>query len=180
EVIMEIAYAVAALPGADQPVRAAPPVALGIITLGGLWLALWRGRVRLIGVAVVLAGLLTWSMAPPRPELLIAPGGRLIGMMGPEGRALDTSSAQKYAASTWLRRDGDMAAQSVAAARPGLQREGRRFSAAFGNGWRLESLGGRPEPADLAALCQPRTLLIARNGGEVEGSCVYFGERELR
>ncbi|HET7410744.1 MAG TPA: hypothetical protein VFJ13_11150, partial [Paracoccaceae bacterium] len=84
-----------------------------------------------------------------------------------------------YAAETWLRRDGDMAVQSAAAARPGLARNGRRVSAMFPNGWRLEVQGGRPEPADLAALCRPRTLLIARNGEPLDGACLYFGEREL-
>ncbi|HET7410708.1 MAG TPA: ComEC/Rec2 family competence protein, partial [Paracoccaceae bacterium] len=75
EVIMEVAYMVASLPGADQPVRAAPPVVLGVIALGGLWLSLWRGRLRLAGAAAVVAGLVMWSSAPPRPDLLVAPGG---------------------------------------------------------------------------------------------------------
>jgi competence protein ComEC len=179
ELVMEIAYWVAALPGADRPVRAAPPVVLGLIAVGGLWLALWRGPWRLAGVAGILAGLAVWAEAPSRPDLLVAPGGRLIGMMGTEGRVLDHGSHQSFAAETWLRRDADTATQEAAAARPGLERDGRALSAVFANGWRLEVRGGRPEPADLAPLCRPRTLLIARNGGPVDGPCLYFGEDEL-
>ena len=179
EIVMEVAHMVAALPEADQPVRAAPPAVLGAIALGGLWLALWRGRLRLTGAAVFVAGLAMWASAPPRPDLLVAPGGRLVGLMGAEGRVLDNGSAHSYAAETWLRRDGDMAPQAEAAARPGLTRDGRRLSATFPNGWRLEVRGGRPGPADLAPLCRPRTLLIARNGDALDGPCLYFGEAEL-
>ncbi len=179
EQILVIAHWAAGLPGADQAVRAAPGAVLGWIALGGLWLALWRGRWRLAGLAGVAIGLVLWATAPPRPALLVAPGARLVGLMGPEGRALDTGKAQSFAAGIWLRRDGDQAAQAVAAARPGFAREGRRVSADLPQGWRLEVQGGRPEPADLRALCRPRTLLIARNGGPTSGPCIYFGEDAL-
>lgn len=180
EHILAVAHWVGGLPGAVQPVRAAGPAVLALIAVGGLWLALWRGTWRLAGVVGVAAGLALWHYAPPRPELLVAPGARLIGLMGPEGRVLDKDSAQGFAADIWLRRDGDARAQAEAALRPGFERAGRDLVGSFANGWRLAVAGGRPEPADLAALCEPRTLLIARNGGPAEGPCLYFGEQELR
>ncbi len=180
EHILVVAHWVGGLPGAVQPVRAAGPAVLALIALGGLWLALWRGTWRLAGAAGIAAALVLWHFAPPRPALLVAPGGMLVGLMGPEGRVLDKESAQSFAAETWLRRDGDARTQAVAAARPGLARAGRDVGGGFANGWRLEVGGGRPEPADLARLCRPRTLVIARNGGPVEGPCLYFGEEELR
>ena len=179
EQIMVISHWVAALPGADQSVRAAPAAALGLVAIGGLWMALWRARWRLVGLAGLAAGLALWAAAPPRPELLVAPEGRLIGLMGAEGRALDNGKAGAFVAENWLRRDGDPADQTTAAARPGLIREGRRLSGELSNGWRLEVLGGRPEPADLAAFCRPRTLLIARNGDPVQGPCLYLGADAL-
>ena len=179
EQILVIAHWVAGLPGADRPVGAAPGVVLGLITIGGLWMALWRSGWRLVGLAGIAAGVALWASAPARPELLVAPEGRLIGLMGPEGRVLDTGKAQSFAAENWLRRDGDPADQATAAARPGFAREGKRLSAELSNGWRLEVLGGRPEPADVAALCQPRTLLIARNGDPIDGPCIYFGADAL-
>ncbi len=180
EQILVIAHWVAGLPGADQAVRTAPGAVLGWIALGGLWIALWRGPWRLAGAAGVVVGLALWVNAPPRPELLVAPGARLVGLMGPQGRALDNAKAQSFAAGIWLRRDGDQASQAAAAARPGFAREGRRLSAELAEGWRLEVQGGRPEPADLAALCRPRTLLIARNGGPTPGPCIYFGKDALK
>jgi competence protein ComEC len=179
EQIMHVAHWVATLPGADQPIRAAPPAVLGLVTIGGLWLALWRGRWRLAGTAGIVAGLLLWAEAPPRPDLLVAPGARLVGMMGPEGRALDRGSASSFAAQNWLRRDGDSAPQEVAAARPGLDRARRAYAGTFPNGWRLEVRTGRVEPADLAALCRSGTLLIARDGDPLEGPCLYFGADAL-
>lgn len=180
EQILVIAHWVAGLPGADQPVRAAPSAVLGWIALGGLWIALWRGRWRLAGLGGIAVGLALWANASPRPDILVAPGARLVGLMGTEGRALDHGSAQRFAADTWLRRDGDRASQAAAAARPGFASEGRKLSADLANGWRLEVRGGRPEPADLRALCRPQTLLIARNGGPTEGPCFYFGEDALQ
>ena len=113
EQILVIAHWVAGLPGADQPVRAAPGAVLGWIALGGLWLALWRGRWRLAGLVGVGVGIALWLTAPPRPDILVAPGAGLIGLMGPEGRALDHDRAQSFAAETWLRRDGDRVAQAA-------------------------------------------------------------------
>lgn len=179
EVVMQVAHGVAALPGADRPIAAAQPAVLGLIAVGGLWLALWRGAWRLAGAAGVAAGLALWFAAPPRPHLLVAPEAKLIGLMGPEGRALDHHSAQGFAAEVWLRRDGDMAHQEEAAARPGFRREGKTLNAAFPNGWKLAVVGGRPAPEDIAEFCRPRTLLIARNGGHARGPCLYFGAAEL-
>jgi competence protein ComEC len=179
EQIMVISHWIAGLPGADRSVRAAPAAAIGLVAIGGLWMALWRARWRLVGLAGIAAGIALWAAAPPRPELLVAPEARLIGLMGPDGRVLDNAKAGAFVAQNWLRRDGDPAAQAAAAARPGLVRDGKRLSGALSNGWRLEVLGGRPKPADLGALCQPRTLLIARNGDPVQGPCVYFGADAL-
>ena len=180
EYILTVAHWIGSLPGAVQPVRAAGPAVIALITAGGLWLALWRGTWRLAGSIAVAAGLAVWHAAPPRPELLVAPEARLIGFMGPEGRVLDKKSAQSFAAEIWLRRDGDPADQARAATRPGFERAGRILGGRFSNGWRLAVHEGRPEPADLDTLCQPRTLLIARNGGPTPGQCLYFGKEELR
>jgi len=180
ELVMQVSDTVASVPGASRPVRDAPGAALGLVTLGGLWLVLWRGRGRLAGAAAVAAGLALWASGPPRPELLIAPGGRLVGVMGPEGRALDHPRPQSFVAENWLRSDGDAATQKEAAARPGLTRGDRWVSAILSNGWRVEVLHGRdPAPAVLAGLCRPRTLLVARDGGPLNGPCRYFGRAEL-
>ncbi len=180
EFVMQVSDTVAALPGASRPVREAPGVVLGLVTLGGLWLVLWQGRVRIAGAAAVVAALGLWDGGPPRPDVLVAPGGRLVGVMGPEGRALDHARAQSFAAESWLRRDGDGATQKDAAARTGLTRGKGWAAAVLSNGWRLEVRHDRQPPADvLAKLCRPRTVLVVRHGAPQAGPCRYFGRDDL-
>lgn len=87
ELLLGIAHFVAGQPGA---VRLMPQIGLGAIGLyvaGMLWLALWRGRVRLWGlgaVAVALAAML----ATPVPDVLVARDGRQIAVAEPGGRLL--------------------------------------------------------------------------------------------
>ncbi len=178
--VLAVAHEVASWPGAVRPVAAAPGAALALVTAGGLLAALLATRLRLAGGVVAAAGLLLWAAPGDRPEVLIAPGARLVGVMGPEGRAVDHPRAQSYAAETWLRRDGDGAAQEAAAMRPGME-QGRGWArAALGEGWRLEVVHGRrPEPATLARLCTASTILVARHGGAVSGPCCYLGRAAL-
>lgn len=56
EAVLETATIVAAWPGAIALVPAMPDWALGAVTLGGLWLALWRRPWRLGGLADIAAG----------------------------------------------------------------------------------------------------------------------------
>lgn len=180
EWVLDVAHAIAGLPGSSRWVPAAPPAVLALVTLGGLWLFLWRGPWRLLGVGGIAAALVIWTTPAPRPQVLIAPEGRLVGVLGAEGRAIDHERAQSYVAETWLRRDGDGAAQKAAAARPGLEGGRGRSSAALSNGWRLEVVHSRrPDPARLEKLCRPRTLLVVRYGPEFEGPCRYLGEAGL-
>ncbi len=180
EWVLAAAHSVSALPGAIRPVPVAPALVLPMIALGGLWLFLWRGPGRLAGATAIAAALSLWSGAPTRPDVLIAPEARLIGVIGAEGRVLDHSRAQSFAAESWLRRDGDSASQKEAYARPGLTRGKGWFSATLTNGWRLEAVHSRRiAPGRIVALCQPRTLVILRYGPEHQGPCVYLGKDDL-
>jgi competence protein ComEC len=180
EWVLGAAHGIAELPGAARPVPVGPVPILPLITLGGLWLFLGRGPWRLAGVVGIVAALALWVLAPQRPEVLIAPGGRLVDVMGQEGRVLDHNRAQSFAAKTWLRRDGDGAIQKQAAARAGLMRGKGWSSAVLSNGWRLEVVHGRRVPPGRAdALCQPRTLVMMRYGAAHDGPCLYLGQADL-
>lgn len=180
EWVLEVAHRAAALPGAVRAVPAAGGHVLPLITIGGLWLFLWRGPWRLAGLAGIAAALALWSAGPERPDVLIAPGGRLVGAMGPEGRALDHARAQSFAAKTWLRRDGDGADQQAAAARPGMTRGRGWASAILSNGWRLEVVHSRSiAPGRTDALCGNRVLLVMRYGPPHAGPCLYLGAADL-
>ncbi|MGF1445932.1 MAG: ComEC/Rec2 family competence protein, partial [Pikeienuella sp.] len=118
--VLSVAHAVAAWPDAVRMVAAAPLAALWLVTIGGLWLALWGSWLRVAGALPLALGLWLWADPPPRPLVSLAPGARLVGVVGPKGRVVDHPRAQSFAAEVWLRRDGDPASQEVAAERPGL------------------------------------------------------------
>lgn len=179
EQVLRAAHWVSGLPGAVRMIPEAPGSVLTLVTLGGLWLFVWRGAWRLAGLVPVAAALFLWARPVERPEILIAPGARLIGIMGPEGRILDHPTAQGFAAKSWLRRDGDAADQAEASERPGLVRGDGSFRAETG-GWTVDVVWNRGTTgAALAELCSDGTILIAKHGDPVEGGCVYLGKREL-
>ncbi|MFK7944286.1 MAG: ComEC/Rec2 family competence protein [Paracoccaceae bacterium] len=179
--VLWVAHWVGGLPGAVRPVQAASPIVLALIVTGGLWFMLWAGRWRMAGFAIVGVGVLLWMTPDPRPQLLIAPEARLVGVMSAQGRALDHKTAQGFAAKTWLRRDGDMAEQETAAARAKFDRAKGQLSGQLSHGWKFATIwGNNPDIDALRAECQPNTVLIARHGPKLDGPCRYFGKRELR
>ncbi|MEL6769161.1 MAG: ComEC/Rec2 family competence protein [Pseudomonadota bacterium] len=182
--VLGVAHWVAALPGADAGVPAAPPWLLGAVALGGLWAAIWRGPWRGMGLAAaVLALMAARAEPPPRPAVIIAEGGRLIGVLGPEGRVLDRALGQGFAAETWLRRDGERPGQEAAAARPGFEADGERraLSAPLADGWEVLALRGRGvTEARLSEACGPRFVVIAPGQDHAPaGPCVFIGARQL-
>lgn len=179
--VLGVAHWTAALPGAARMVAAGGATVLPAISLGGLWLFLWRGPWRLMGLAGIAVGLALWAGAgEPRPDLLIASEGRLLGVMGPEGRSLDHPKAQSFVAETWLRRDGDAAAQVEAADREGFVRRGGITTAHLPHNWRLAATHARrPEPTLLNRECRPKTILVAPHGQAVDGPCRYLGKEAL-
>ena len=87
EALLAIAHFVSVQPGA---VRLMPQIGTGAILLyvaGMLWLALWRGRLRLWGLAAA-AGALALMLATPAPDVLVARDGRQIAVAEPGGRLL--------------------------------------------------------------------------------------------
>ena len=101
------ANAVAKLPGAVGHIPAIPHLAFLLLVAGGLWLALWQSRLRLLGGALVLAGI---ALAPflARPDILIARNGELVALRGPDGLLSALPARQsKYELERWLEFDGD-------------------------------------------------------------------------
>ncbi len=77
--ILWIGRGVSALPDATMAVPHLAEWGLALVALGIAWTGLWRSRVRLIGVALVLAGLASPLLAPA-PDVLVSADGRLIGL----------------------------------------------------------------------------------------------------
>jgi len=118
EHILSVAHWAATLDGAVSPVATGPWWVPGAVAIGGVILAAVRGRLRLVGVAPIAAALLAWG-GSTRPDVLVSPEGRLVGVLGAEGRALSTSRGQGFAARVWLENDGDQIVQATAAKREG-------------------------------------------------------------
>lgn len=156
--ILYVAHVVAGWEGAVTPVPMPGPWVLPLIALAGIWLAVWRGWGRLAAVVPLAAGLLIWVQTE-RPVLLIAPDAALVGLAGPQGRALSAPSGAGFAAENWLRADGDLALQKQAADRPGFSgpKAQRGFTVA---GWRGVHLRGKGAAEALAAACAKADLVV--------------------
>jgi competence protein ComEC len=79
-----------------------PPWGLLTIAFGMIWLALWRSRLRLAGIAVIVVGLASPALVRP-PDLLVSAEGRLIAVRTPAGVFLQqVSGGSKFTRESWL------------------------------------------------------------------------------
>lgn len=81
DLLLALARFTAALPGSVTTLPAMGDGAFALFVAGGLWLALWRGRVRLLGLLPALAGLL-WLGTLRAPDVLVSGDGRHVGITG--------------------------------------------------------------------------------------------------
>lgn len=114
--ILSVAIWVAALEGAAIPIIAPGPWVLPLLAVGALFVILWRGQARWIGLTPVALAFLLWSDVE-RPAVLIDSQGALVGVMTSEGRALSKPRGGSFAARVWLENDGDRVDQLTAANR---------------------------------------------------------------
>lgn len=104
EAMVQVGRFFAALPGAVQLVPSAPQAALATSFLGIMFVCLWRGWGRLLGVPLACAVLL-WPR-PPVPDAWIASDGTAAVVRdGREGIAL-RDNAKAFAVDIWSRRRG--------------------------------------------------------------------------
>jgi competence protein ComEC len=117
--ILFVAARVADLDGAVTAIKAPSAPVLPLLSLGLCALVLGPGRLRVAGAAAAMGALVLWA-ASPRPDMLVSADGRLVGVVGPQGRALSAERGNGFTARNWLENDGDLASQSEAARRPGV------------------------------------------------------------
>ncbi|WP_308446166.1 ComEC/Rec2 family competence protein [Roseovarius pelagicus] len=116
EWILGVAHFVSGLDGARGTVVSPGPFVLPLLTLGGLFVALWQGRARMLGAVPMVLAFILWSQTT-RPDVLISDTGGLVGVMTDKGRALSAGRGAGFIAQNWLENDGDPAEQLQAAER---------------------------------------------------------------
>jgi competence protein ComEC len=80
--ILWVARTVSAWPDATLPAPPVPNWGMLVLSLGMAWLGLWRGRVRLAGIALIVLGLVSPALYRP-PDLLVSADARLIALRTP-------------------------------------------------------------------------------------------------
>ena len=114
DLVIAAAETVAAWPGAVHLLPSAPPVALGAVVLGGLWLCIWRRGWRWWGLPTAIIGLLLFISDRP-PDILIDAEGKLAAVRDGAGDLhLSRRRSDGFTAETWLRRAGVAAASDGA------------------------------------------------------------------
>jgi len=156
--ILFVAHWIAGLDGAVTAIPAPGPWVMPLLTLGSIWVILWQGWVRGLGLVPVAAAVALWGVAE-RPLLLVSGDGKLLGLVGAEGRALSSDKGGGFAAENWLENDGDLADQMEAANRDG-------FTGPKGERWfkiggiRAVSLTGKGALTALGPACATGALVI--------------------
>ncbi|MBV8092636.1 MAG: ComEC/Rec2 family competence protein [Acetobacteraceae bacterium] len=101
EGILWVARTTSALPAATLPVPHIPGWGLGLLALGMACAGLWRSRLRLAGLALIAAGLLS-PVISRGPDILVSADARLIGMRAPGAIYLqEASGVSKFTREEW-------------------------------------------------------------------------------
>ncbi|WP_425334343.1 ComEC/Rec2 family competence protein [Pelagerythrobacter marensis] len=167
ELLLAIAHFTAGQPGA---VKLAPQMGLGTIALfvaGGLWLALWRGKARLLGLAPAAIAAALLIAATPAPDVLVSSDGRHVGIAGEGDRLLVLRDSRSAYARDNLRELAGLQGEPI----PLAQWPGARCSRDFcvltirrdGRPWTLLMARSRTlvEERALAAACDRADVVVA-------------------
>lgn len=166
--ILFVAHEVAALEGSVTALPATSGSVLALLSLGLVFVVLWSGRTRWLGLCPVAVALVLWIGAE-RPLVLVGETG-IVGVMGPKGRAISVGRGEGFAVRNWLENDGDLATQAEAAARPGfMEVEGGRVFA-FGG-----MTGVLVEESDVPMdACTRHQVVVALDAERRAGPCLWL------
>lgn len=104
EVMMAIGTTVAGLPGAVKTVASAPAAALPVAFVGVLFVCLWRGRLRWLGLPFA-AAVMIWPRGPV-PDLWIGDGGTNAAVVVGDQAMIIRPGIRTFATDLWSRRRG--------------------------------------------------------------------------
>lgn len=169
DLLLAIAHFTAAQPGAVKLMPQMNTATIALFVIGGLWLALWRGRARFWGFVPAGAALLM-LLATPIPDLLVGGDGRQVGIVTTEDGSRRVVSLRDTTSS--YSRDNLLELAGVSSDPVPLANwPGARCSSAFcvlalerdGRNWRIliARTRDRIEERALAASCRRADIVIA-------------------
>ena len=175
--ILGVANWVAGLNGALSHVPTPPTETLPLIALGTLYLLLWRGRARVAGLALAVAGFALWFGAD-RPDVLISGTGGTVGVLTDKGRVLSKPRGEGFVALSRLENDGDKVAQATAASRAGFSGERGQRAGAFAT-TSIVHLTGKKGAEMIADACATGAMVITTATSDIK-NCQLFDAARLK
>ncbi len=169
QAIIDVAEHVAGWPGAVLVVPVMPVAGLAAITFGGLWVCLWDGRWRYLGLGAIAAGVATVGFVRS-PDILVHEEARLVAVKDASGALLLSSGrTARLDGETWLRRAGQERGGSWP--REGYSADGQLACDSLGCVYRRDGhiVAIAWQPDALAEDCRLADLVIS--AAPVRGSC---------
>ncbi|MBT3907339.1 MAG: DUF4131 domain-containing protein [Rhodospirillaceae bacterium] len=104
--VLDVAHFVAGIPGAVTVLPSMPTIGIAAMTLGGLWLCLWRGRWRLFGGVGVAAALISITLVQT-PDVIVDGEAKLMAVRTADGGlAVSSLRTARFNREIWLRKAG--------------------------------------------------------------------------
>jgi competence protein ComEC len=106
-VIVKVAEIASQWPHAVYHTDAWPLWILVMMSFGGLWICLWREKIRWIGVLPILAGVILIPMTP-RADILVSDNGKLFAVRDDNGILhISSGKKEKFAQQIWIEREAE-------------------------------------------------------------------------
>lgn len=177
--ILFVAHWVSVLDGSVIRIAKPDRSVLPLISLGFLFLVLWRGKFRTAGLLPIIAAFVIWN-TDHRPEILISSNGRLIGVLTPDGRSLNRAKGNGFVAQSWLENDGDGSDQAGAA------QKAETWATVSGNTGALDAASvtyiwdKSPDIKNITTACKTYALVVIPNWSGSIGDCHMLTKADFR
>jgi competence protein ComEC len=159
-----IAATAAAAPHAQVLIASAPAWTLPAAFLGLLWICLWRGPIRLLGLPFALA--VSLVPRPPTPDAWVSADGAAVAVRSGAAAVFFRPDVKLFGAELWSRRRGLEALESAAARDAVYDCDRQSCAPRVGAPLRLAAAWNlkRPlPPGRLEALCRSAEVVVLRN-----------------
>ncbi len=106
DVVLNVAEYVSALPQATPAVQALPITSLALITIAMLWLALWKTRIRVFGVVLLIPAIYLAAIQPI-PDILVDENGKMLAFLNDnEIYEFPAATTPRFVKESWMERLG--------------------------------------------------------------------------